>query len=141
MTQWHKYHFRKSSPRGVLLNKSPNDGGAEGRRGRGARGEIVKLWNCILWGMFFLCQECILQDIQNFFGPGTPRISAGTLLKRCYQKKLQKKNIFWRTIHFVYKIFHETNISYPLISTWTCAFQGLRNISFSENSANVASDP
>ena len=32
-----------------------------------------------------------------------------------------------------HKIFRETNISYPLIRTCTCAYQGLRNVSFSEN--------
>ena len=29
------------------------------------------------------------------------------------------------------KIFRKTNISYPLIRTRTCAYQGIRNVSFS----------
>ena len=33
----------------------------------------------------------------------------------------------------VCKTFRKTNISYPLIQTRTCAYQGLRNVSFSEN--------
>ena len=33
----------------------------------------------------------------------------------------------------VRKTFRKTNISYPLIQTRTCAYQGLRNVSFSEN--------
>ena len=31
------------------------------------------------------------------------------------------------------QIFQETNISYPLICTRTCSYQGLRNVRFSEN--------
>ena len=31
------------------------------------------------------------------------------------------------------KIFQKTNISYPLISTRTCAYQGVRNVRFLEN--------
>ena len=30
-------------------------------------------------------------------------------------------------------IFRKTNISYPLILTRTCAYQGVRNVHFSEN--------
>ena len=33
--------------------------------------------------------------------------------------------------------FRKTNISYPLISTCTCAYQWVRNVSFLENSANA----
>ena len=33
------------------------------------------------------------------------------------------------------QIFRKTNISYPLIRTRTCAYQGLRNVRFSENLA------
>ena len=33
------------------------------------------------------------------------------------------------------QIFRKTNISYPLIRTRTCAYQGVRNIRFSENLA------
>ena len=31
------------------------------------------------------------------------------------------------------QIFRKTNISYPLIRTRTCAYQGIRNVRFSEN--------
>ena len=31
------------------------------------------------------------------------------------------------------QIFQKTNISYPLIRTSTCAYQGVRNVRFSEN--------
>ena len=35
------------------------------------------------------------------------------------------------------KIFRKTNISYPRIRTPTCAYQRVRNISFSENFSNI----
>ena len=35
------------------------------------------------------------------------------------------------------QIFRKTNISYPLIRTRTCAYQGVRNVRFSENLACV----
>ena len=34
------------------------------------------------------------------------------------------------------QIFRKTNFSYPLIRTRTCAYQGVRNVRFSENLAN-----
>ena len=40
-------------------------------------------------------------------------------------------------IQYVSKIFRESNISYPMIGTRTCAYQGVRNISFPENFAYV----
>ena len=33
------------------------------------------------------------------------------------------------------QIFRKTNIPYPLIDTRTCTYQGVRNVSFSENMA------
>ena len=39
------------------------------------------------------------------------------------------------------KFSKKTNISYPLIRTRTCAYQGLRNVIFPENFANVSDDP
>ena len=38
---------------------------------------------------------------------------------------------------YVRKIFRKTDISKPLIRTRTCAYQGVRNISFSETFAYV----
>ena len=37
------------------------------------------------------------------------------------------------SIKYARKIFRKTNISNPLIRTRTCAYQGVRNVSFSEN--------
>ena len=34
-------------------------------------------------------------------------------------------------------MFLKTNISYPLIQTLTCAYEGVRNVSLLENFANV----
>ena len=39
------------------------------------------------------------------------------------------------------KIFLKTNISYSLIRTRLCAYQGVKNISFYENFAYVLNDP
>ena len=41
------------------------------------------------------------------------------------------------SIKYIRKIFQKTNISEPLIRTRTCAYQGVRNVSFSENFAYV----
>ena len=43
----------------------------------------------------------------------------------------------WVFIQYVRKIFQKTNISYPLISTLRSAYQGIRNVIFSENFAYV----
>ena len=40
-------------------------------------------------------------------------------------------------IKYIRKIFRKANISNPLIRTRTCAYQGVRNVSFSENFAYV----
>ena len=40
-------------------------------------------------------------------------------------------------IKYVRKIFRKTNISNPLIRTRTCAYQGVRNVSSSENFSYV----
>ena len=44
------------------------------------------------------------------------------------------------SIKYVCKIFRKTNISYPLIRKCTCASQGLRNVRFSENFADVLNE-
>ena len=41
------------------------------------------------------------------------------------------------SIKYLRKIFRKTNISNPLICTRTCAYQGVRNVSFSGNFAYV----
>ena len=43
-------------------------------------------------------------------------------------------------IHYIRNIFRKTNISYPQIRTRTYAYQGVRNISFSENFAYVLNE-
>ena len=46
-----------------------------------------------------------------------------------------KKNL-GSFIYYIRKIFRETNNSYHLIRTRSCAYQGVRNVSFSENFAH-----
>ena len=68
----------------------------------------------------------------------------------CYERVNEQLRIGWQLlkiclnlgiIHLVRKqIFRETNISYPLIRTSTCAYQGVRNVSFSENFAYVLNE-
>ena len=41
------------------------------------------------------------------------------------------------SIKDVWKMFRKTNISNPLIRIRTCAYEGVRNVSFSENFAYV----
>ena len=49
--------------------------------------------------------------------------------------------VAWRSfIWCVRKTFRKINISYPLIRTRTCAYQGVRNVSFSENFAYVLNE-
>ena len=55
-------------------------------------------------------------------------------------KIFQKTNIMESFIYYIRKIFQKTNISYLLIRTQTCEYQGVRNVSFSENSANVINE-
>ena len=42
--------------------------------------------------------------------------------------------------YYVRKIFRKTNIFYPLIPTRACAYQWVKNISFSDNFANVINE-
>ena len=44
-------------------------------------------------------------------------------------------------IKYVRKIFRKTNISIPLIGTRTSAYQGVKNVSFTENFAYYDRDP
>ena len=54
---------------------------------------------------------------------------------------LVDKKAKWRISKQVFQenksrqIFRKTNISYPLVRKGTCAYQGLRNVCFSENLA------
>ena len=56
------------------------------------------------------------------------------IILQCLCKYFDKKE---SSIKYVRKIFQKTNISNPLIRIRTCAYQGVRNISFSENFAYV----
>ena len=59
-----------------------------------------------------------------------------------YRKRLLVWNGLIMLLNIIYlvrirKTFRKTNISYPLISTCTCSYQGVRNVSFLENCAYV----
>ena len=52
-----------------------------------------------------------------------------------------ERRLFLRLfIYYVHKIFQKANISYPLIRTGACMFQGVRNVSFSENFSNLINE-
>ena len=59
-----------------------------------------------------------------------------------YDRNLRHKRVkdIWKKVSpiwYVRKIFRKTNVSYLLIRTPTCAYQGVRNVSFSKNFAYV----
>ena len=56
------------------------------------------------------------------------------MILQCLCKYFDKKG---SSIKYVRKIFQKTNISNPLIRIRMCAYQGVRNISFSEDFAYV----
>ena len=75
----------------------------------------LKLFHCYMFfGIFFhWCKKFL------FVG----NKAKGRISKRVFQEN-EARQIFWKT-----------NISYPLIRTLTCAYQGVRNVCFSENLA------
>ena len=57
--------------------------------------------------------------------------------------KVRFKQCFLYRIFFIYyvgKIFRKTNISYPLMRLRSCTYQGVGNVSFPENFANVINE-
>ena len=71
---------------------------------------IAKSSDCVisLW-----CIYCIAEIVSNK--------AKGWISKRVFQENKAPQ------------IFRKTNISYPLIHAHTCAYQGVRNVCFSEN--------
>ena len=51
-----------------------------------------------------------------------------------------RKLLLGSFIQYVRKIFRKTSISYPLIRTYTCVYQGVRNVSFSEDFVNILNE-
>ena len=51
----------------------------------------------------------------------------------CINQLISITHAMGSSIKYVRKIFRKTNISNPLIRTRTCAYQGVRNVSFPEN--------
>ena len=48
---------------------------------------------------------------------------------------MENWNTLGSSVSYVAKIFRKTNIFYPLVRTCACVYQGIRNVSFSENIA------
>ena len=72
----------------------------------------------------------------------TPKNYHNTALKNAKEPNVSTLNSFntsikGPSIKYIRKIFRKTNISNRLIRTRTCAYQGVRNVSFSENFAYV----
>ena len=63
----------------------------------------------------------------------------------CTYQKLQSRGVLQilkinqSIIHYVRKIIRKTNISYPLIRTFSCAYRGV-NVSFSQNFASIINE-
>ena len=93
----------------------------------------------------FLVEFARVKSRLTHFKPTFPfySIPPGTIRKLSGYFQGVKKGIIgvkWikgSFINYVRKIFRKTNISTPLICTRTCAYQGVRNVSFSENFAYV----
>ena len=60
-------------------------------------------------------------------------ISYPLIRTKIYIHQSYKRSLIQRVL----KIFRKTNTFYPLIPTRTCAYHGVRNVSFSENFAYV----
>ena len=100
-------------------------------------------------GPYFLYSDWIrrFMKFSLYFVKDTYFIVASiTLLHGLILQYKQKKSKHWKfechqhkgpCIKYVRKIFRKTNISNPLIRTCTSAYQGVRNVSFSENFAYV----
>ena len=54
--------------------------------------------------------------------------------------EIYRRHVKTKLMNLHVKIFRKTKISYLLISTRTCAYQGIRNVSFAENCAYVLNE-
>ena len=57
-----------------------------------------------------------------------------------FKSNAKEPESFEPIIHLVGKNFRKTNFSYPLISTLSCAYQGVRNVRFSGKFAHVLNE-
>ena len=55
----------------------------------------------------------------------------------CGVGRVMKRAFKGSFIYYVRKLFRKSNISYPLIRTRMCAYQGVGNVTFSENFAYI----
>ena len=82
-----------------------------------------------------LCQYTLVSNIDD----QQYRWQRNNMIKICifYMLKHVQDDLKGSSIKYVRKIFRKTNISNPLIHTRTCAYQRVRNVSFSENFAYI----
>ena len=86
------------------------------------------------------------------FGLNTERYSVSLRIQSKYGKMQTRINTNTDTFHavlqyicksfiqYAHKSVQKSNISYTLIRTRTCTYQGVRNVSISENFANVLNE-
>ena len=79
-------------------------------------------------------QEKHVRLTSNFIQEFSPEL-LNTELQTCSPTLLQGSFIY-----YVHKIFRKTKISYLLIRTCSYAYQGVRNVSFSQNFVNVINE-
>ena len=99
------------------------------------------LWICCF--QWQTCCEFAVSNLASSYFQLVMILFEAPLLSWCYQRhnKDPAKCLWWNfflwkqgsSIKYVRKIFRKTNISNFLIRTRTCAYQGVRNVSFSEN--------
>ena len=93
-----------------------------------------------LYGFFKILIIYFMQASNHLIAYFFAEISTYSLLN-CFRKINSIMDV-WQgpkgsLIYCVCKIFRKTNISYPLTRTRTCAYQVVKNVSFSENFVNI----
>ena len=90
----------------------------------------------LLWLQFPLIQASLKSTFAHQSIFIFSRKSTFTALSNFILTFMTERKLAWQSsIKFIRKIFQKTNISNPLICTQTCAYQGVRNVNFSENFA------
>ena len=98
-------------------------------------------------GFWMVWRCCVILDAEDavFKINGKKRHLEESDFHHCYGNY---SILFWKLLDHSYGIIHllssqnfpKTNISYPLIRTRRCVYQGVRNVRFSENFASVINE-
>ena len=99
---------------------------------------LTKLFSNLNQKTIVVCFESFEEEIPFWFlqltsGQCSLSISPENIRKAIGLLMYSKRN------HVFSKFFWKANISYPLIRTRTCTYQGVRNVSFSQNFAYLLS--